>query len=57
MSIILQLDYEQFSIYFFSPFRLLHFFFSNHLSVFFSTESSYNKKSRDYKCFIFCRNR
>ena len=29
------LNYEQFNIYFFSRFRLLHFFFSNRLSDFF----------------------
>ena len=29
------LNYKQFNIYFFSRFRLLHFFFSNHPSDFF----------------------
>ena len=39
------LNYEQFNIYFFSRFRLLHFFFSNRLSDFFyfPQKTSYKK--------------
>ena len=38
------INYEQFSIYFFLPFRLLHFFFSNHLSDFYSPQKLLIKK-------------
>ena len=39
------LNYEQFNIYFFSRFRLLHFFFSNRVSDFFyiPQKTSYKK--------------
>ena len=36
------LNYEQFNIHFFSRFRVLHFFFSNQLSDFFTSLKNFS---------------